>query len=82
MKMALFHKSRHFFEKIAYSWNEKADVIFMDQPVGTGFGSANLYLMTEELIARYMYNFLVKLIEKFPEYSGRDFYVSGESYAG
>jgi cathepsin A (carboxypeptidase C) len=68
--------------KNPYSWNEKADLIFMDQPIGTGFSKARRFVMTEKQIAIDMYEFLLKFIEIHPEYKHRPFFITGESYAG
>lgn len=36
----------------------------------------------EDEISENMAQFMIKFIEKFPQMEGRDFYVTGESYAG
>jgi serine carboxypeptidase-like clade 2 len=33
-------------------------------------------------VAEDAYSFLVNWFKRFPQYKGRDFYISGESYAG
>jgi len=69
----------------AYAWNAIANVIFVDQPVGTGFSYADNdddYVTGEPEIAEDMYQFLQGFFSKYPQYQGLDFYVTGESYAG
>jgi cathepsin A (carboxypeptidase C) len=67
-----------------YSWNEISNLIFVDQPIGTGFsnGSALNDARSEEDVAEDMAIFLKGFVEQNPEYNGRDFYITGESYAG
>ena len=67
-----------------YSWNNEANVVFVDQPVGTGFsqGSVLDYATSEDVIASDFYTFVLGFLEKFPEYKGRRMMITGESYAG
>ncbi|KAI3909717.1 hypothetical protein MKW98_014134 [Papaver atlanticum] len=69
-----------------YSWNQVANVLFLDSPVGVGFSYSN---KSEDLLnngdastAEDSLAFLSNWLERFPEYKGREFYLSGESYAG
>lgn len=64
------------------SWNDFADVIFLDQPVGTGFSYGNSYIDRMEKGADEFVKFVTLFLQKYPEYKGRDFYITGESYAG
>jgi len=67
-----------------YSWNAHANLIYVDQPVGTGFSEAGItHLNTnEEEIAENMAKFIIAFLEKYPQLQGKDFYITGESYAG
>jgi len=40
------------------------------------------YAKTEEDVARDLYSALTQFFTLFPEYAKRDFYLTGESYAG
>ncbi|EPQ30034.1 uncharacterized protein PFL1_02152 [Pseudozyma flocculosa PF-1] len=78
------------------SWNEYADILFLDQPVGTGFSYVNTngYSTTLTQAADEVVYFLQRFVEVFPEYgrdvetrygstgSGVDVYLAGESFAG
>ncbi|ETO15492.1 serine carboxypeptidase III precursor [Reticulomyxa filosa] len=63
------------------SWTEAANVVWVDQPPGTGF-STGLVDTTEVEIAQDMYAFLQNFMKVFPQYFNNGFYVFGESYAG
>jgi carboxypeptidase C (cathepsin A) len=68
-----------------YSWNSNATIIFVDQPVGTGFSYADHaydYVKNEDQIATDMYQFLQQFYAAHPEYKKLDFHIFGESYAG
>jgi len=68
------------------AWNNVANVIFLESPAGVGFSYSNTTtdydLSGDERTADDAYVFLVKWLERFPEYKGRAFYISGESFAG
>ena len=64
------------------SWMESGDLIYLDQPVGTGFSYGDSYLNSITDGADEMINFFVKLFAQYPEYKTRDVYIAGESYAG
>ena len=62
-----------------------ANVIFLESPAGVGFSfsrNASDYDTGDQRTAEDTYVFLVKWLERFPEYKGRDFYITGESYGG
>jgi len=68
-----------------FSWNSFSNIIFIDQPVGTGFSYADSvldYVVDEEQVAQDLYVFLQNFFLQFPKYSHLPFYVIGESYAG
>jgi len=66
------------------SWDEFANLLFIDQPVGTGFSYVNTdsYLTELDQMASHMLIFLEKWFALFPEYEQDDLYIAGESYAG
>jgi len=68
-----------------YSWNSFANIIFIDQPVGTGFSYDETgldYVVNEDQVAQDLYMFLQEFFQLFPKYAKLDFFVLGESYAG
>jgi carboxypeptidase C (cathepsin A) len=72
-------------KKNAFSWNSKANMLFIDQPAGTGFsfGEAESdYDHNEAGVSRDMYNFLQAFYAAHPEYKPNPFHVFGESYGG
>ncbi|KAF7137876.1 hypothetical protein RHSIM_Rhsim07G0231400 [Rhododendron simsii] len=69
-----------------YSWNNVANVIFLESPAGVGFSysntSSDYKTVGDKRTAEDSYIFLVNWLERFPQYKNRDFYITGESYAG
>ncbi|CDP16351.1 unnamed protein product [Coffea canephora] len=72
--------------KNRFAWNYVANVLFLESPAGVGFSYSNT---TSDFVsggdrktAADNYIFLLNWLERFPEYKNRDFYISGESYAG
>nr|GLL48274.1 hypothetical protein C5167_038516 [Ipomoea trifida] len=69
-----------------YAWNNVANIIFLESPIGVGFSYSNTSSdydnVGDESTAQDSYTFLVNWLERFPEYKTRDFYITGESYAG
>ncbi|KAJ9110119.1 hypothetical protein QFC19_001790 [Naganishia cerealis] len=66
-----------------YSWTNKANLIFLDQPVGVGFSySDNEQVNNSPAAAEDVYAFLTLFIGKYSKYRKNDFHISGESYAG
>ena len=63
-----------------------ANVLFLESPAGVGFSYSNRTsdydTSGDRRTAEDNYKFLVHWLERFPEYKDRDFYISGESYAG
>mgnify|MGYP001138158519 FL=1 len=67
------------------TWNSKYHLLFIDQPVGTGFSftrSEDGYVRNEDEVARDLYAMLTQFFILFDEYSASPFYVTGESYGG
>eukprot|EP00193_Tetraselmis_chui_P018622 CAMPEP_0177770264 /NCGR_PEP_ID=MMETSP0491_2-20121128/10822_1 /TAXON_ID=63592 /ORGANISM="Tetraselmis chuii, Strain PLY429" /LENGTH=498 /DNA_ID=CAMNT_0019287447 /DNA_START=178 /DNA_END=1674 /DNA_ORIENTATION=+ len=68
-----------------YGWDVANTMIFVDQPINTGFSYSEAdedRVYDEVKVSRDMLDFLQELFKAHPELEGRDFYVTGESYAG
>ncbi|KAF2300035.1 hypothetical protein GH714_007089 [Hevea brasiliensis] len=71
-----------------YAWNNVANVIFLESPAGVGFSYSNsssdydLTVAGDKSTADDTYTFLVNWLERFPHFKTRDFFITGESYAG
>ncbi|KAJ4978010.1 hypothetical protein NE237_008790 [Protea cynaroides] len=69
-----------------YSWNREANMLYIESPAGVGFSystNASYYTMVDDdMTAKDNLAFLQGWFLKFPEYKKRDFFVTGESYAG
>ncbi|EPS37223.1 hypothetical protein H072_9117 [Dactylellina haptotyla CBS 200.50] len=65
-----------------YSLTNKANVIFLDQPVNTGFSHSGGRINNSAVAAKDVYTFLTLFLKKFPQYANKDLHLSGESYAG
>ncbi|RYQ95916.1 hypothetical protein Ahy_B08g091302 [Arachis hypogaea] len=68
------------------SWNQEANILFLESPVGVGFSYSNTSSDYDQLgdqkTANDAYTFLHNWFLKFPSYRTRTFYIAGESYAG
>jgi len=67
-----------------YSWNARANVLWIDQPVGSGYSYVESplgYVTTEKTMAVELYSALTQFFRLYPQY-GANFFIFGESYAG
>ncbi|KAI1270223.1 alpha/beta-hydrolase [Xylariaceae sp. FL1019] len=68
-----------------FSWHKLTNMVWVDQPVGTGLGSFDpdypRTLRSEDDVARDFAGFWKNFIDTF-DFQGRDVYFTGESYAG
>ena len=65
-----------------YSWNTNANLLYIDQPTGTGFSYGTGLDHDEVGVANDMYNFLQQFMQGHTKYQTLDFFAFGESYAG
>jgi serine carboxypeptidase-like clade 4 len=68
-----------------YGWDKASNLIFVDQPTGTGFSySTDVRDLRhdEKGVSNDMYDFLQAFFKEHPEYAKNDFFITGESYAG
>ncbi|CAG2166942.1 unnamed protein product, partial [Oppiella nova] len=68
-----------------YTWAKEFSVIYIDNPVGTGFSFTDNdlgYATTESDVARDLYSALQQFFTLFADERRNDFYITGESYAG
>ncbi|KZP30619.1 alpha beta-hydrolase [Athelia psychrophila] len=67
-----------------YSWDTIADYVWIDQPVGTGWSTADAtgYVADEDQMGIDFFNFLDNLVKVFPSLAKRPLHLTGESYAG
>lgn len=67
-----------------YSWNEHANIFFVDEPVNVGFSQARngQVVGTAEEAGQDIAAFIDIWFDTFKEFKGRDFHMAGESYGG
>lgn len=78
------HHDQEHLEINNGSWHKHANLLFVDQPVGTGLSTTDTdgYLKELPEMAHDMIVFLEKYFEIFPERQTDEFYIAGESFAG
>ncbi|KAI5960835.1 uncharacterized protein KGF55_004405 [Candida pseudojiufengensis] len=66
------------------TWHKSGDIIYVDQPAGTGFSYTNQdsFIHDLDVMAFYFLRFMEKYYELFPDELNNDIYFAGESYAG
>ncbi|EIN04304.1 alpha/beta-hydrolase [Punctularia strigosozonata HHB-11173 SS5] len=65
-----------------WSWTNLSSILFVEQPVGTGFSQGTPNITNEDQLAEQLVGFFQQFLEVFSELKGKKFYLSGESYAG
>ncbi|KAF8512401.1 alpha/beta-hydrolase [Gautieria morchelliformis] len=65
-----------------WSWTNLSHVLWVEQPVGTGFSQGEPNISNDDELAAQVMGFLEQFLDVFSELKGKNFYVSGESYAG
>lgn len=64
------------------TWMESSDLVFVDQPGGTGFSYTNSYSSELYQVAEQFSVFLQQYFHVFPHDRTKAVYIAGESYAG
>ncbi|KAK8092901.1 serine carboxypeptidase [Apiospora kogelbergensis] len=64
-----------------WSWHHLTNIIYIEQPVGTGFASGNATITDEEELAAQFLGFWKNFVDLFA-LQGYKVYITGESYAG
>uniref|UniRef100_J3LXD7 Carboxypeptidase n=1 Tax=Oryza brachyantha TaxID=4533 RepID=J3LXD7_ORYBR len=81
-----FRPSGNVLVRNEYSWNKEANMMYLESPAGVGFSYStdpSFYGgVGDSRTARDNLRFLQGWFAKFPQYKGRDLYITGESYAG
>ncbi|KZV90909.1 alpha/beta-hydrolase [Exidia glandulosa HHB12029] len=67
-----------------HSWNENANIIFIDQPlsVGYSYSERGTVVASSEQAAKDIWSFFQLFFSAFPEYADLPFHAAGESYGG
>lgn len=91
-ELALFYENGPFkitdnltLEWNEHGWDKASSIIFVDQPIGTGFSyttDIRDIRHNENGVSEDMYQFLQAFFQAHPEFARNEFFVTGESYAG
>ncbi|KDQ17592.1 hypothetical protein BOTBODRAFT_105475 [Botryobasidium botryosum FD-172 SS1] len=65
-----------------YSWTNVSNMLWVDQPVGTGFSQGTPDATSEADVADHFIGFLEQFFSLFSELKGKRLWITGESYAG
>ncbi len=84
---AVFKKMSTKWKLNDYSWNKKANVIYLESPAGVGFSYIDSkndfdWETNDETSAMQNLEAVLNFFKNFPNLKRNDFYISGESYAG
>ena len=64
-----------------YAWNKLTNIVYIDQPAGTGFSLGPSTVVSEFDVARQFIDFWERFVDTF-DLQNRKIYLTGESYAG
>ncbi|CAA7027836.1 unnamed protein product [Microthlaspi erraticum] len=85
LKFEVYNGSLPSLASTSYSWTKMANIIFLDQPIGTGFTYSRTPLVekisdTNEI--KMIHEFLQKWLSEHPQFYSNPFYLTGDSYSG
>ncbi|CAI9535785.1 unnamed protein product [Staurois parvus] len=80
----LVQEDGHTLKSNPHSWNKIANMLYLESPAGVGFSYSDdkRYQTNDTQTARDNHMALKDFFHHFPEFSGNDFYIAGESYGG
>jgi carboxypeptidase D len=64
-----------------WTWVNLTNVVWIEQPIGTGFSQGNVSAVSEEDVAQQFLGFWRNFVDTF-DLHGRKIFIAGESYAG
>jgi vitellogenic carboxypeptidase-like protein len=67
------------------SWNRIFGLLFIDNPIGTGFSIAanpEEIPRNQPVVAKHLFKAIIGFLEQNPNFKNRPLYITGESYAG
>lgn len=73
------------FERRKYNWALSHHIIYIDNPVGTGFSftkDPKGYCTDQNRVGEELYSTMIQFFQLFPELQSNKFFVTGESYGG
>ena len=67
-----------------HSWNEHVNIIYLDEPIGTGYSYASDGSTVDTLadLAADVYAFMSLFLKRYPQYALAPFHVAAESWGG
>jgi carboxypeptidase C (cathepsin A) len=65
-----------------HSWNNVANMLYVDQPIGVGFSYGKDRAISTVSAAPFVWKFLQAFYAQFPTYKNRNFGLFTESYGG
>ncbi|KAE8394878.1 Alpha/Beta hydrolase protein [Aspergillus alliaceus] len=65
-----------------HSWNNFANMLYIDQPIGVGFSYGDNDVDSTGTAAPYVWKLIQAFYDHFPQYESRDFGLFTESYGG
>lgn len=80
-----FVSSKKTLQPRKYSWHLNHNLLYIDQPVGTGFSFTEDeagYAKNEKDVGNDLFSAIKQFFTLFSELRGNAFYITGESYAG
>lgn len=81
----VFINAANRMEPREYSWNKYDKLLYIDNPVGTGFSYTDNeagYLTNQVDIGNYLFAAVKQFFQMFSHLRPNGFYITGESYAG
>ncbi|CAH8356413.1 unnamed protein product [Eruca vesicaria subsp. sativa] len=85
VKLEVYNGTLPSLVSTTYSWTKISSIIYLDQPVGTGFSYSRTQLANKPSDSggvKLIHEFLHKWLGKHQEFFTNPFYVSGDSYSG
>ncbi|KAL8978597.1 MAG: hypothetical protein Q9205_005853 [Flavoplaca limonia] len=65
-----------------YSWTKLANVLYIDQPIGTGYSTGSKAASNNAEVTKHFFHWLMAFYDRFPALKYKNTYIMGESYAG